>query len=117
MDKEQIEYFRRKLLNWRRQLIDEAMKTLGEGNIKAPTEFRDYTDLASDEAERNFLLRIKDRERKLIKKIEQTLRKVEEGTFGICEECGDEIGFDRLDARPVASLCIACKTEQERFEG
>lgn len=117
MDKDQLEHLRRKLIDWRRQLIKDAMRTLGEGDIKGQNEFRDYTDLASDETDKNFLLRIRDRERKLIRKIDKTLAKFEDNSFGICEECGDEIGFKRLDARPVAELCIACKTEQERLEG
>ena len=78
--------------------------------------FPDPTDRASMEADRNFTLRIRDRERKLITKIQEALARLEEGTFGICEECGEDISLERLEARPVTTLCIACKKKQENDE-
>jgi DnaK suppressor protein len=75
--------------------------------------FPDPTDRASLESNRNSVLRIRDRERKLIFKIEEALKRLDEGEFGICEECGEEIGIERLKARPVTTLCIECKSSQE----
>jgi DnaK suppressor protein len=80
------------------------------------TNFPDPTDRASLESDRNFELRIRDRERKLISKIREALDRIEAGEFGECEDCGDQIGVARLKARPVTTLCIECKTEQERQE-
>jgi DnaK suppressor protein len=80
------------------------------------TNFPDPTDRASLESDRNFELRIRDRERRLIGKIREALDRIEDGEFGECEDCGDQIGEARLKARPVTTLCIECKTEQERQE-
>ncbi|MGK2945906.1 MAG: RNA polymerase-binding protein DksA, partial [Desulfuromonadales bacterium] len=80
------------------------------------TNFPDPTDRASLESDRNFELRIRDRERKLISKIREAIDRIEAGDFGECEDCGDQIGEARLKARPVTTLCIECKTEQERQE-
>jgi DnaK suppressor protein len=106
----------RELLNDRRQeLLDEASRTtvgMGEGR----DQFPDPTDRASLEGNRNLTLRIRDRERKLLTKIDEALLRIEDGTYGICEECGDEITVERLKARPVTTLCIACKSEQEADE-
>ena len=79
-------------------------------------QFADHTDRASMETDRNFLLRIRDRERKLISKIDKAIERVEDGTFGLCDECGEGIEFKRLEARPVATLCVECKTRQEEDE-
>ena len=78
--------------------------------------FPDPIDRASLESDRNFLLRIRDRERKLIVKIKKALERIEEGTFGICERCGEEISEERLKVRPVTTFCIDCKEEQENEE-
>ena len=75
--------------------------------------FPDPTDRAALESDRNFLLRIRDRERKLVVKIQEALKRIDEGTFGICQECGEEISESRLKARPVATLCVECKRKQE----
>jgi DnaK suppressor protein len=80
------------------------------------TNFPDPTDRASLESDRNFELRIRDRERKLIMKIREAIERIDEGAFGICESCEEEISEARLRARPVTTLCIECKTEQERQE-
>jgi DnaK suppressor protein len=79
-------------------------------------QFADPTDRASMETDRNFLLRIRDRERRLISKIDEALERIEDGSFGICDECGEDIETNRLKARPVATLCIHCKTLQEEEE-
>ena len=78
--------------------------------------FPDPTDRAALESDRNFLLRIRDRERKLVVKIQEALKRIDEGTFGICQECGEEISESRLKARPVATLCVECKRKQETQE-
>jgi DnaK suppressor protein len=78
--------------------------------------FPDPTDRASMESDRSFTLRIRDRERKLIAKIEEALRRLEDGSYGVCEECGEKIGAARLKARPVTTLCIDCKSVQEVAE-
>jgi DnaK suppressor protein len=78
--------------------------------------FPDPTDRASVESDRNFILRLRDRERKLIVKINQALERIEDGTFGICEDCGEPIGAKRLEARPVTTQCIDCKTKSEATE-
>ncbi|HEX7372865.1 MAG TPA: TraR/DksA C4-type zinc finger protein, partial [Thermodesulfobacteriota bacterium] len=78
--------------------------------------FPDPTDRANLETDRNFLLRIRDRERKLIGKIKEALARIDDGTFGICEECGDDISEERLKARPMTTLCIDCKTKAEEEE-
>jgi DnaK suppressor protein len=104
--------FFRRLLNERKQeLLTEAGKTVD--GMDAEGNFPDPTDRAALESDRNFILRIRDRERKLIAKIEEALRRLEEGNYGVCEECGDTIGTERLKARPVTTLCIECKSAQE----
>ena len=78
--------------------------------------YADPTDRATMESDRNFLLRLRDRERKLLSKIEEAFARIDEGTYGRCEECGGEIGIERLKARPVTTFCIACKSAQEERE-
>ena len=94
------------------RLVEEASETLN-GMSNEKTLFADPTDRASLESDRNFLLRIRDRERKLLVKIQEALKRIDEGTFGTCQECGDEISESRLKARPVATLCVECKRKQE----
>ena len=79
-------------------------------------EFADPADRATAESDRSFTLRIRDRERRLIRKIQSALQRIEDGSYGICEECGEEIGVPRLKARPVTRLCINCKAKQEEDE-
>ena len=115
MEKERLEYFR-ELLNERlKTLLEEAEKTVS-GMTNDKDTFPDPTDRANLETDRNFLLRIRDRERKLILKIKEALARIDDGTFGICEECGEEISEERLKARPVTTLCIQCKTKAEEEE-
>ncbi len=115
MDKAKLDEFRHLLQEQMDQLLREADKTVSEMTDEK-TNFPDPTDRASLESDRNFELRIRDRERKLINKIREAIERLEDGDFGVCESCGEEIGEARLRARPVTTLCIDCKTEQERQE-
>jgi len=115
MDKAKLDEFKQILEQQLEELLREAGKTVAEMSDEK-TNFPDPTDRASLESDRNFELRIRDRERKLINKIREALERIEEGEFGICESCEEEIGEARLKARPVTTLCIDCKTEQERQE-
>ncbi len=115
MDKATLQEFREILNQQLKELLSDADKTVNEMTEEVEN-FPDPTDRASLESDRNFELRIRDRERKLINKIKQALERIEEGTFGLCESCEEEIGVERLKVRPVTTLCIDCKTEQERQE-
>jgi DnaK suppressor protein len=115
MEQQKLEEFRQILQNQLDELLREAGKTVSEMTDEK-ANFPDPTDRASLESDRNFELRIRDRERKLIMKIREALERIDNGTFGICEYCQEEIGEARLRARPVTTLCIECKTEQERQE-
>ena len=115
MDKERLAYFKDLLNNKLGTLIQEAEKTVS-GMTDEEETFPDPTDRAAMESDRNFLLRIRDRERRLILKIKAALEKIDENTFGICEVCGEEISEKRLKARPVTTLCIDCKTREEAEE-
>lgn len=115
MDNEKLEYYRSILNEEMRSLLDEAGKTVSEMTADT-TNFPDPTDRATQESDRTFELRIRDRERKLINKIKDALERIDDGSFGICEVCGEEIGEGRLKARPVTTLCIDCKMEQEQKE-
>lgn len=115
MKKKDIEYFKEFLNNRLEELLSHADNTVS--GMTAPKEnFPDPTDRASLESDRNFMLRIRDRENKLIKKIKKALDRIDSGTFGICEKCSEEISVKRLMARPVTTLCIDCKTKEEAFE-
>ena len=115
MEQERLEEFRQILQSQLDELLREAGRTVSEMTDEK-TNFPDPTDRASLESDRNFELRIRDRERKLIMKIREALARIESGEFGICESCEEEISDARLRARPVTTLCIECKTEQERQE-
>lgn len=115
MEPEKLEYFRGLLQEEMRMLLEEAEKTVSEMTADN-TNFPDPNDRATQESDRNFELRIRDRERKLINKIKEALERIDDGTFGICELCGEEISEGRLKARPVTTLCIDCKIEEERKE-
>jgi len=115
MDKNEIAYFKEKLDGMGQSLLQEAEKTLA-GMTDHSDAYPDPTDRASAESDRNFELRIRDRERKLLAKIKEALDRIDAGNYGVCEDCGDDIGFKRLDARPVTTLCIDCKTKQENVE-
>jgi DnaK suppressor protein len=115
MDKKSLAEFEKLLNEQLATLLQDADKTVSDMTEKNET-FPDPTDRASAESDRNFELRIRDRERKLINKIKQALERIKDGTFGLCEHCEEEISEERLRARPVTTLCIECKTEQERQE-
>lgn len=115
MSPDRLEFFR-KLLNERlRSLLSEAGATLGDLTDEKEN-LADAIDLASMESNRDFQLRIRDRERVLIHKIKEALQRIEEGEYGICVACGNDISEKRLLARPVATHCIDCKTELEQLE-
>ena len=116
MKKEKIDYYKEKLMEWKSSLEREAAKTLDLERSNQWLDSGDFGDQASAETDHNITLRIREREKNLIAKIDKALEKIEENTFGICEECGGKIGEKRLDARPVATLCIDCKTLQEKKE-
>lgn len=112
MNSKQLEHFRLILLAWRDQLREEVDRTVHHMQDEA-ANFPDPVDRAAQEEEFSLELRTRDRERKLIKKIEKTLKRIEEDDFGFCDSCGIEIGVKRLEARPTADMCIDCKTMAE----
>lgn len=115
MNDRQVEYFRQKLQNWRDDLLDESrstVTTLQDGTRNIP----DVTDRASEETDRALELRTRDRQRKLIAKIDQALRRVEEGEFGYCDVTGEPISLKRLDARPIATMSLEAQERHERRE-
>ena len=112
MKRERKKLFEKKLNAMLEALEDEVSSTVN-GMRQDGIAFPDPTDRAALEAERNLTLRIRDRERKLRNKIQEAMARLEEGTFGICEVCEEKIGFKRLEARPVTTLCINCKEDQE----
>jgi DnaK suppressor protein len=115
MNPQQLEYFRQKLMRWRQDLLREAGETLSslsEGGITEP----DLTDRASVETDRALELRTRDRARKLISKIDQAIDRIENGTYGYCEESGEPIGLRRLEARPIATMSIEAQERHERME-
>jgi DnaK suppressor protein len=115
MNKKNIKEFKILLQQRLDELIGEAHSTVSE-LIEGEDNFPDPTDRATAESDRNFMLRIRDRERKLIFKIREAMQRIEDGSFGECDNCGDDIGVKRLLARPVTTLCIDCKTEMESIE-
>jgi DnaK suppressor protein len=116
MDQEKLLFFKGLLEERLHVLLEEAGKTCSDMRQDNNGDFPDPTDRASLESDRNFLLRIKDRERKLIMKVKEALDRIDNGTFGICESCGKPISEKRLMARPVTTQCIDCKTEEEKKE-
>ena len=115
MKKKDIEYFKGFLNDRLEELLSHADDTVS-GMTAQKENFPDPTDRASLEADRNFMLRIRDRESKLIRKIKKALARIENKTFGMCEKCGEEITIQRLNARPVTTQCIDCKTKEEAIE-
>lgn len=115
MNARQLEYFRRKLLNWKNGLLDESRGTVAvlQGDTR---NIPDVADRASEETDRALELRTRDRQRKLIAKIDSALRRIEEGEYGYCEETGEPISLKRLDARPIATLSLEAQERHERRE-
>jgi DnaK suppressor protein len=116
MDQEKLLYFKGLLEEQLHALVQEAEKTVNGMVHEGNGDFPDPTDRASLESDRNFLLRIKDRERNLITKIKEALDRIGNGTYGTCENCGRSISEKRLMVRPVTTECIECKTEEEQKE-
>ena len=115
MNAKMKEYFKQKLLNWKNELLKESSQTLN--NLQSDNEAKpDITDRASEEIDRSFELRTRDRERKLINKINSALQRIEDGTYGYCNETGEPIGLKRLEARPVATLSLEAQEMHERAE-
>ncbi|MGH7857339.1 MAG: RNA polymerase-binding protein DksA [Candidatus Binatia bacterium] len=115
MNKRDLEFFRELLQERRVELLREAERTV-DGMVDDKENTPDPTDRASLESNRNFELRIRDRERKLVSKIDEALKRIDDGSYGMCEECEESIGVERLKARPVTTLCIDCKSVQEAEE-
>ncbi|MBF0224795.1 MAG: RNA polymerase-binding protein DksA [Desulfobacterales bacterium] len=115
MEKEDLEYFKATLNERLNDLLNQGEETVLDLS-DTKDNYPDPTDRATIESDRNFLLRLRDREHKLMKKIKEALDRIDGGTFGICESCGDDISVARLKARPVATQCIECKTKEEALE-
>jgi DnaK suppressor protein len=115
MNKEQLDHFRQILASWKRDLMEEVDRTVLHMKDEA-ANFPDPNDRATQESEFSLELRTRDRERKLIRKIEEALQRVEDGSYGYCVETGEEIGVKRLEARPVATLCVEAQERRERRE-
>lgn len=115
MNERQLEYFRRKLMQWKEDILRESRETLS--HLQSETENHpDLADRASSETDRALELRTRDRQRKLISKIDEALRRIEDGSYGWCEETGEPIGLARLDARPIATLSLEAQERHERRE-
>ena len=115
MNERQLEYFKQKLLNWKEDILRESRETLS--HLQTDTENHpDIADRASSETDRALELRTRDRQRKLISKIDEAMRRIEDGSYGYCEETGEPIGVARLDARPIATLSLEAQERHERRE-
>ena len=115
MNERQLEYFKQKLLDWKEDILRESRETLT--HLQADTENHpDLADRASSETDRSLELRTRDRQRKLISKIDEALRRIEDGSYGYCEETGEPIGLARLEARPIATLSLEAQERHERRE-
>ena len=115
MNERQVEYFRRKLLKWKDDILRESRETVS--HLQKETENHpDIADRASSETDRSLELRTRDRQRKLISKIDDALRRIEEGAYGYCEETGEPISLARLEARPIATLSLEAQERHERRE-
>ena len=115
MNEKQRDYFRRRLTSWREEILRGSNETLRQLK-EEESRVADMSDWASFETERNFQLRARDRERKLLSKIDEALRRIDEGTYGYCEETQEPIGLRRLEARPIATLSIEAQERHERRE-
>jgi DnaK suppressor protein len=115
MNERQLEYFKQKLLSWKEDILRESRETLS--HLQTDTENHpDIADRASSETDRALELRTRDRQRKLISKIDEALRRIEDGSYGYCEETGEPIGVARLEARPIATLSLEAQERHERRE-
>ena len=115
MSEGQVEHFRRILMNWKRELMEEVDRTIHHLRDEA-TNFPDPNDRATQESEFGLELRARDRERKLLKKIDAALGRLDDGSYGFCEETGEDIGLARLEARPIATLTVDAQERRELFQ-
>ncbi len=115
MNERQLAYFRKKLIDWKRDLLDETARTV-EGMQTSSMQRPDLNDRASEETDRALELRTRDRQRKLIAKIDAAVRRIDEGDYGYCEVTGDPISLKRLEARPIATMSLAAQEQHERKE-
>jgi DnaK suppressor protein len=116
MNKTELKKYRKILERKREALITNASKTMAEGMTLDTDDLPDEMDLASSEGMQSFTFRLRGREKAFLEKIDRALRKIDDNTFGICEECGEKIATKRLEARPETTLCIRCKENQEKVE-
>jgi len=114
--KDRLKMFKEMLEAKRKQILENAQNTLADEMTLNADDLPDEMDLASSEALQSFTFRLRGREKFLLEKVEHALEKIIDGSFGLCEECGEEIAPKRLEARPETNLCIRCKEEQERAE-
>ncbi len=115
MNERQVEYFRQKLLHWKEEILRESKETIGHLQVEN-NMLPDVADRASSETDRSLELRTRDRQRKLISKIDSALKRIADGSYGFCEETGDPISLKRLDARPIATLSIEAQERHEKRE-
>lgn len=115
MNERQTKYFRRKLMDWKQSILDESALTI-EGMQDSTRNIPDIADRASEETDRALELRTRDRQRKLIAKIDSAMRRIDEGEYGYCEDTGEPISLKRLDARPIATLSLEAQERHERRE-
>lgn len=115
MNERQLEYFRKKLTDWREELLEDSRETI-EGMQEGTRNIPDVADRASEETDRSLELRTRDRQRKLVAKIESALRRIDDGSYGYCDETGEPISLKRLDARPIATLSLEAQERHERKE-
>ena len=115
MNERQLEYFRRKLLDWKAELLDDSKSTIEELQ-QTTRNIPDIADRASEETDRALELRTRDRQRKLVAKIDAALRRIDEGEYGYCEDTGEPISLKRLDARPIATMTLEAQERHERRE-
>ena len=116
MNQKDLKRFKKMLEESKKQLLQSARKTLTEEATFDTDDLPDEIDLASSEYQQSMVFRLRDREKYLLEKIDKALERINDGTFGICEQCEEEISVKRLEARPVTTLCIRCKEEQEKEE-
>ena len=116
MRAKELEKFKKTLLSQKEELLNNTRRMIKEEAQHSPDDLADETDLAVSEVSQNLALRLRDRERILLQKIEVALSKIQNGTYGVCDACEEDIEPKRLEARPVATMCIACKEEQEHKE-
>ena len=115
MNEDHVEYFRNKLLDWKKSILSESKDTI-KGMKEETRNIPDVADRASEETDRALELRTRDRQRKLISKIDSALRRIDEGSYGYCEETGEPISLKRLDARPIATFSVEAQERHERRE-